>query len=106
MYEIAADNLELMVSVLLEKNITQFALRLRQGTARLKRGLKLHTTDTTRGLDVVIAGQFSQGWMGMSQPPTTAQLTTHIDLAASSFLYQGGLKMLCAFKTCILAMAR
>ena len=89
-YEIAAEDLERTINVLLSKHVTHFALRLAQGTARLKSRLTLQTKDTNTWLDIVIAGQFPQGWMGMSQPPLAGQLTTRIDLAAQSVFISGG----------------
>ena len=84
MYRIAAQELERAIDGLRSSNIHQFALVLTQGTVRLKQRLKL-TDENATDLDIVIAGQSpTVRWTGMTQPPTAAELTTHVNLAEQS----------------------
>ena len=87
-YRIAAEDLERVINVLHSTKILRFALLLQQGTARLTKNLVL--TKSTAGMHIVIAGQAPRGWLGMSQPPTAKQLTTHVDLAKHKIFIMGG----------------
>ena len=97
-YRIIAEDFERAIDGLLlrSKSIHRFALFLSEGHARVKKDLKIqHSSvdvlNSSVELDIVIAGQLPAGWTKMTQPPTAAQLTTHIDLAQHAvFISSGG----------------
>ena len=88
-YRIVPEDLERAIRELQRKSIHQFALLLSEGLGIIKNDLKLAYNNRS-GMDIVVAGQLPKGGTTVTQPPTAAQLATHIDLNDNSIFISGG----------------
>ena len=86
-YTVAAEDFERAVAELHRNEIRRYLLQLTAGTALLTETMIIRSRPNNlhdQALDIVIAGQQPQGWLSTTQPPTSTEIETHINLQQHS----------------------